>query len=603
MLSTYLSYQLVTRDIARSLDRIESQPMVQRETEYYLANIGKMKTIDEFVDNDRLFKYAMKAYGLADMDYAKAFMKKALEEGISDPDSFANKLTDKRYYEFVKAFNFEKYGELATSYNLAQDYIPGQFAAKVGLSAAQGGFEFARTETAYFLANISGVKSIDDLMGDDRLLSYAMAAFGLDAETEDPERVREMLTGGVASPDSPANRYGNERYAAFVTAFDFAQFGDETTSRDEVLKAVPEGYMADSGLSLVKPRADHVKAETEYYLDNIGDVKSIGDLMADKSLLTFAMAAYGLDAASEDPALIVKMLEGGSAPDSLANTTFDKKYAAFVAAFDFAQYGEETTTRDEVRMQTPDLYSTNSTLGLVPPSADYVKAETDYYLANLSKVQSIDDLMADKRLLDFALTAFGFDPEAETPEHIRTLLEGGVDDPDSPANQETNKRYADFVASFNFDRYGENAATVVPGQQATVDKYLRQTLEENEGKQNEGVRLALYFQRKAPELTSYYQILGDTALAEVVRTALNLPSAIAQADIDKQVQMLEEKFDLADFQDPEKLNEFLERFTTMWEISNPSGNSAQASIAALFTKPAEFGISTDLLLTMAQLRR
>ena len=110
MLNTYTSYQLIARDITKSIDRVEKQPMVDRDTEYYLANITKVKSIDDFVKNDRLFKYAMKAYGLEDMDYAKAFMVKALKEGVTDPDSFANKLTDKRYAEFVAAFNFAAYG-------------------------------------------------------------------------------------------------------------------------------------------------------------------------------------------------------------------------------------------------------------------------------------------------------------------------------------------------------------------------------------------------------------------------------------------------------------------------------------------------------------
>jgi hypothetical protein len=326
--------------------------------------------------------------------------------------------------------------------------------------------------------------------------------------------------------------------------------------------------------------------------------------MADDRLLSYAMAAFGLDAGTEDPAVVRQMLEGGvSDPLAPANGYGNERYHDFVSAFNFVEFGAATTTRDEVTTETPELYGTKSSLGLIPPSADYIKAETDYYQANVTKLQSIDDLMADKRLLDFALTAYGLDPEAETPEHIRTLLEGGIDDPDSPANQEKNKRYAEFVAGFNFVRYGEIATTVSPTQQKTVDKFMRQTLEENEGKQNEGVRLALYFQRKAPQLTNYYAILGDTALAEVVRTALGLPAALAQADIDKQAEMLEEKFDLADFKDPEKLNEFLERFTTMWEINNPSASSAQSSIAALFTQPVEFGISTNLLLTMAQLGR
>jgi len=106
MLNTYLSYQLINRDIDRSIDRIGKQPLVDRETKYYLDNITKVKTVDDFVSDSRLFKYAMKAFGLGDMDYAKAFMAKALKEGVEDPDSFANKLSDKRYAEFVRTFNF-----------------------------------------------------------------------------------------------------------------------------------------------------------------------------------------------------------------------------------------------------------------------------------------------------------------------------------------------------------------------------------------------------------------------------------------------------------------------------------------------------------------
>ena len=65
-----------------------------------------MKTVDDFMKNDRLYQYAMKAYGLEDMIYAKAFMKKVLQSDLSDPNSYANKLTDKRYREFAAAFSF-----------------------------------------------------------------------------------------------------------------------------------------------------------------------------------------------------------------------------------------------------------------------------------------------------------------------------------------------------------------------------------------------------------------------------------------------------------------------------------------------------------------
>ncbi len=134
MLSTYVSYQLIAKDLPKALDRVENQPMVDRETKYYLENISKVKTIDDFVKDDRLFRYAMKAHGLEDMAYAKAFMVKALKEGVTDPESFANKLSDKRYAEFVTTYNFAAQGELATVYNRAQHDAPANFATQLGLT-------------------------------------------------------------------------------------------------------------------------------------------------------------------------------------------------------------------------------------------------------------------------------------------------------------------------------------------------------------------------------------------------------------------------------------------------------------------------------------
>ena len=66
------------------------------------------------------------------------------------------------------------------------------------------------------------------------------------------------------------------------------------------------------------------------------------------------------------------------------------------------------------------------------------------------------------------------------------------------ANTLTDPRYLEFASTYDFDRYGSIATTFTKARQGTVDKYLRQTLEENEGAKNEGVRLALYFERKAP---------------------------------------------------------------------------------------------------------
>lgn len=602
MLNTYVSYQLIARDIPKSLARIEQQPMVERETKYYEENITKVTSIEDFVNNDRLFKYAMKAAGLQDMDYAKAFMIKALKEGVSDPDSFANKLTDKRYAEFVKAFNFAKLGGSATSYNGAQDDVPRNFALQVNLGVSNVNFAFTDSETSYYLSNIGDVKSVDDLMGDQRLLDYAMATFGLDAETETPETVRQMLEGGVSDPQSPANQLADKRYAAFVTIFDFAQHGEDTTSRTEVKDGVPRNYVAATGMALIKPDAAYVKSETDYFLQNIGKVRNVTDLLADKRLLTYAMATYGLDASTETPQTIRRMLEGGvSDPLSPANQLADKHYAAFVSAFNFAEYSDQATKQDSVLKDTTSLYTAKSQLGLIKPGADYVNAETSYYLAHVEDVKSIDDLFADKRLYAYALSSYGLDPGKEDPKLIRSVLEGGIRDPESVANKLSNQAYAGLAAAFNFEAYGEDATTYNASQQPVVDDYMRQTLEENAGQSNEGVRLALYFERKGPELTDWYQVLADTALASVVRTAFGLPESFATADIDKQVQLFQQKMDIADFADPEKLNTFITRFTSLYEINNPT-STASSSVSVLFAQPTTIGVSTDLLMAMQNLR-
>ncbi|ESW77720.1 hypothetical protein X773_22530 [Mesorhizobium sp. LSJC285A00] len=601
-MSTFTSYQLIARDIPKAIDRIEAEPITKRDTDYYLANIGSVKSIDDFVKNDRLFKYAMKAFGLGDMAYAKAFMVKALKEGVSDSDSFANKLSDKRYAEFVSAFNFAALGANATSYNSAQQGVTNNYGLQVSVGPSQNGFTYYKGETSYYLSNISNVKSIDDLMGNDRLLTYAMAAFGLDADAEPAATVRAMLEGGVTDPNSPANTSTNKGYAAFVAAFDFAQYGDQATARDAVQQAVPKAVIGGTGPLLVKPTAQYIKGEADYYAANISKVKSIEDLLKDKRLLTFAMAAYGLDASTQTTKQIRTMVNGGvTDPLSPANLLTDKSYANFVSAFDFAQYGDQTTTRDAVLKTTPKLYTTESSLGLIKPNADAVQAETSYYLANITKVKSVDDLMADSRLYNYALSASGLDPATTNKDLVSDVLEGGVRDPASVANKLSNEAYARLATSLNFEAYGEAATTRSPSQQPVVDKYMRQTLEEDAGKTNEGVRLALYFERKASTITNWYDVLADTALASVVRTAIGLPDSFAAADIDKQAQAFEAKLDLTDFTDPAKLEKFLTRFTSLWEINHPT-STAQTSIGVLFAQPTTVGISTDLMMAMQKLR-
>ncbi|KAB2917471.1 MAG: DUF1217 domain-containing protein [Hyphomicrobiaceae bacterium] len=230
-----------------------------------------------------------------------------------------------------------------------------------------------------------------------------------------------------------------------------------------------------------------------------------------------------------------------------------------------------------------------------------VARETEYYLENIRNIKSIDDFIGNNRIFAYAMKAFGLEEMTYAKAFIRKVLTEGVDSSESFANTLTDSRYKEFAEAFNFARYGSATTAFDRTQQGTVDRYVRQALEEDVGEDNEGVRLALYFERKADSLVSAYGILADAALLKVAQTALGLPAATSALDIEKQAALIDARLDIADLKDPEKLKTFLTRFASLWEIDNPS--TVQSSSAVLFAQPIELGIGQDLLASLQNLKR
>ena len=109
------------RHLTKSLARTASRVEVAREEKYYEENIGKVTSVDDFLNDRRLFAYAMKAHGLEDMTYAKAFMRKVLESDLTDAKSFARQLVDSRYAIFANSFSFTTDGTVRSSLPFVQN--------------------------------------------------------------------------------------------------------------------------------------------------------------------------------------------------------------------------------------------------------------------------------------------------------------------------------------------------------------------------------------------------------------------------------------------------------------------------------------------------
>jgi hypothetical protein len=231
-----------------------------------------------------------------------------------------------------------------------------------------------------------------------------------------------------------------------------------------------------------------------------------------------------------------------------------------------------------------------------------VSREVEYYLENIGSIDTIEELIEDTRLFNFAMKAHGLEDMNYAKAFMRKVMEEGLNEPDSFANSLTDTRYQDFAKTFDFQNFGEATTTFTKVQQGVVDKYLRQTLEEQAGEENEGVRLALYFERKAEGVETIYHILADPALAKVVRTTLGLPDAIASADIDKQVELISDRLDLETLADPDELTKLLNRFTALWDVNNSTAIDSTGA-TQLFGGSGQIGISMDLMMQISQLRR
>jgi len=224
-----------------------------------------------------------------------------------------------------------------------------------------------------------------------------------------------------------------------------------------------------------------------------------------------------------------------------------------------------------------------------------------YYRENIGNIKTIDDFMKDERIYRFALKAHGLEDMAYAKAFIRKALEGGIDDNNSFANRLSDKRYGELVASFNFVRYEGDTTSFNRATNGTVDRFIRQSLEQQEGAKNDGVRLALYFERKLPTITSALQILGDPALLKVVQTALGIPPEMSGANVDKQAADIERRLDLNSLKDPKELGKFMLRFTSLWELESPSFAATAPSVLIGAAFPP--GIGTDLLMSIQSIRR
>jgi Protein of unknown function (DUF1217) len=681
MVSTYLSYNSVVSNLRQSMTRVARQPDVARDAAYFKENIGKVKTIDDLLKNDRLYQYVMKAYGLEDMIYAKGFMKKVLASDLLDANSFANKLTDERYRDFAAAFSFTGADTAAAQSSAQTDDMIGLYTATV-----QRQVDAIDEDTRYYNLTIGSVKSVDALLNDDRLRTYVFSALGIDDSSWSRDNIRKVLSSDPSDPNSYVNtewvsrlvgindqldqaradlsdasakiaNYTTQlsqpgadmnalrakitaekaraaksnadissyndaitmigRYVDLATAFEFSPDGtlaSGTSAQTDANRAtMNQMFVLGKGATYLAAEDENKDLAIRLFRAGIANITTVEGFVSTPNIYNFALKSVGLDPEKVSVATVKAALKSdASDPKSYVYTLKDDRYVQLARAFNFDGKGKLTTplvAQDsaEVRQIAKDYIVAKTKFASASEAAGLrSQAEKDavYYRNAIADVGSVSELLADRKMVDILLVSKGLDPAKVTNDYLRKIFSSDLSDARSFANTESDPRFAEIVASFNFDKTGNVARLTMVGPQKrdqlleTQNNYLQQSLETQQGDANPGVRLALYFQRKAGSITSAYDILADKALAEVFRTTFGLPDALGSTVVDQQAKVVEKYLKLKDLSDPAKLAKLLSRFAVMYDLKNGSQNS---SAALTILQGSGASISQDTFLANAQL--
>ena len=241
-----------------------------------------------------------------------------------------------------------------------------------------------------------------------------------------------------------------------------------------------------------------------------------------------------------------------------------------------------------------------------------VKTASEYYTANIGKVQSISDLVSNYRLLSYALDAYGLGDQVNNTALVTKVLEGGVSSSKSLANTLSNPNWAKFATAFNFVGSGASSISTASAVSATTSNYVEEKLEGDEGQQDPGVQLALYFQRVAPTITNGLQIMGDENLLDVVQTIFNLPAETGATNVQAEASEITRLMPLSELQDPKELTQLTERFTAEYDadysaggidsgakltvntdgVTSSTGNAATSILSSLISNNSSFTSSS-----------
>jgi hypothetical protein len=263
-LSGYAGWAFLERTLSAQKTAMANTAEAKRDDAYFREKIGGVTTAEQLVGDRRLLKVALSAFGLeADID-SKAFIRKVLEDGTLNTDALANRLADKRYAEFSRAFGFGDFTTPSTQLSDFADKILARYRDKTfeaAVGAQNNSFRLALNAQGD-LAAIAAKSGSDatkwySILGSRPLREVFQTAFGLPSSFAliDVDKQRQVLAekaDKLLKVDNPADFADPANVEKLVRLYlvraDAAASGAATGSGQAALTLLSQGQQSLSAL-------------------------------------------------------------------------------------------------------------------------------------------------------------------------------------------------------------------------------------------------------------------------------------------------------------------------------------------------------------------
>ena len=188
-LSGYTGWRFLQQTLTSQQTAFTQSAPVVRAADYFRENITQITNAEDLVNDRRLLEVALGAFGLDEDIDNKFFIQKILEDGTTDDEALANRLSDTRYAEFSETFGFGDFDTPLSTISVIADKIVSKFETQSFESAVgdqNNDLRLALNFASSLEDVISGSTTKDaqwfSLMGDAPLREVVQTALGLPSE-------------------------------------------------------------------------------------------------------------------------------------------------------------------------------------------------------------------------------------------------------------------------------------------------------------------------------------------------------------------------------------------------------------------------------------